>query len=333
MYRNYFGLPSHACKTFEGTKYNVSIGKIGNTLKGKIDAYGDTITKQMCLGNELTLRHDAIKWCLSTHLSEARILHLCEHSEFRQCFDHREEGRATRGIIPDIKIKDGTNGTRIGEVKVMGYTQTSYFPKSNKKQSQDDDTSSSSSSDDDEDKEDESDDEYNNYSQPTKNSGMLRFEEGEPVKKRADKIQTEYESKAKKLDEKYNEGRNRVQSHLKSVGPVLTWVVGAFGECSKDMHKFVTMVSRESAKKHWKKFMGARNEEEAFGIIKARKYRQMGVKVSLGHSQCKRNQLYRVLEGTNETKWGGTTSLQAEKILHTKTMQQDYHKNLQRGRW
>ena len=67
------------------------------------------------------------------------------------------------------------------------------------------------------------------------------------------------------------------------------------------------LVSRESAKKHWQKFMGAQNEEEAFGIIKARKYKQIGVKASLVHAQCIRNQLYRVLEGTNETKWGGTT--------------------------
>jgi len=337
MYRRYFGLPSHACKAFEGTKYNVSIGINGNSLKGKIDAFGDTITKLMTMGNELKLRHDGMKWCMSIHLSEAQISHRCEYPEFRHCFDLKNEGHATRGIIPDIKIIVDANGAKIGELKVIGYTETSYFPKSNKKQSQDDDddtsSSSSSSSDDDEDNEDDSDDEYNNYSQPTKNSIPIRFEEGEPVKRRADKIRKEYDSKAKNLDREHNEGRSRVQSHLKSVGPVLTWVVGAFGECSKDMHKFVTMVSRESAKKHWQKFMGAQNEEEAFGIIKARKYKQIGVKASLIHAQCVRNQLHRVLEGTNETKWGGTTSLQAEKILHTRTMPQDYYQSIQGGGW
>ena len=100
------------------------------------------------------------------------------------------------------------------------------------------------------------------------------------VETRAAAVHTEYQRKAKAIDQKYNntaEGATGpVERHLRSFGRVGGLVVGAFAEASKDLLSLLHETAALGAQRSWRD-MGARSVDEAAGLLYTKLRRNLGI--------------------------------------------------------
>jgi len=126
-------------------------------------------------------------------------------------------------------------------------------------------------------------------------TARARDEQCGAVDHRAERVHPAYVAHARKLDERcYRcpscprqrawgrcaacDTRKPIQDRLAHHGTVRGLVVGAYGECSLDIHSLVEASARESARRLWRRY-GARTEGEAYSFFVAALRRQVGVAV------------------------------------------------------
>ena len=103
------------------------------------------------------------------------------------------------------------------------------------------------------------------------------------VETRARKINSEYMSHARKMDERIARDNGLplamdVRSHLTLIGPIRTVVIGHYGECSPDVHHLVRAAAEVLAAKRWRT-MGARSEMEARGFFMDTLRKELSIKI------------------------------------------------------
>ena len=228
MYARYMGLPQPACLPFVGKKI-----KPGDTAT--MDAFGNKICSMTLKGGGWTQRHDNVKWTLQKQLAQAGVEHTCEvYNLMRRHIPQKaqdvlmkQKRRDRQGIVPDFSIS-GLDGKKyLGDVKTM-IRGVAYLENKHRN---------------------------------------VAFG---PINERAKRVNKEYQKHAKDLDSKYNGTMDGivgpVQRAVQSFGRTQGFVVGAYGECSRDLLDLVEQTATKQSMHDWRR-MGCKNAVEATGIL------------------------------------------------------------------
>ena len=128
-------------------------------------------------------------------------------------------------------------------------------------------------------------------------SGAAQNTQCGAVERRQTKVHTEMHTSARKTDRKYNPLANLqdgamgpVQAYLHTFGRVRGLVVGAFGECSTDVHELIRAMSAIGAQRGWRT-MGARSLKDAASALKRNAVRSIGIEAVRGHARLKLDRL------------------------------------------
>ena len=194
-----------------------------------IDAFGDNILSVSNIpGGSLTARHDMVKLALNSLIMDSGIRAECEiFGLFKDLIpvealaeeETLQRGRGRQGLLPDFKLDIpgpgagpgalGNVETRLAELKVCGAVE-SYYPR---------------------------------------NGARARAKKG--VERRAGLLMGEYRRPLAALDTRYHgveEGeKGPLVRRLEGYGELLTWVVGAFQEGSRDLHNLIEMLADNKA--------------------------------------------------------------------------------------
>ena len=194
-----------------------------------IDAFGDNILSVSNIpGGAFTSRHDVVKLTLNSLIMDSGIRADCEvFGLFKSLIpvealaeeENLQRGKGRQGLLPDFKLDlpipgagPGALGnveSRLAEVKVIGAVETYY----------------------------------------TRTGAGARAKKG--VERRAGRIQGEYRRPLAALDSRYHgvqeDQRGPLVRRLEGYGELLTWVVGAFQEGSRDLHKLLELLADNKA--------------------------------------------------------------------------------------
>ena len=210
-------LPSPSC-----------VARVGEPLGVRnltIDQFGDNILSVSTIpGGAFTARHDSVKMTINSLILDSGIRADCEvFGLFRDIIPvealNEEEGlrfgRGRQGLLPDFRLDlPGQGGgpgalgqveSKLAELKVIGAVET-YYPRA---------------------------------------GARARSKKG--VEKRAGLIPGEYKRPLAALDTRYHrveEGQTGpLVRRLERFGNILTWVVGAWQEASKDLHDLLDLLA------------------------------------------------------------------------------------------
>ena len=210
-------LPSPCCATRVGE----SLGMRNLT----IDAFGDNILSVSNIpGGAFTARHDTVKMAINSLILDSGIRADCEvFGMFRDLIpvealaeeENLQRGRGRQGLLPDFRLDIpgpgagpgalGNVESKLAELKVIGAVET-YYPR-----------------------------------------GGARARNKKGVERRAGLITGEYRRPLAALDTRYHgveEGqRGPLVRRLEGHGQLLTWVMGAWQEGSKDLHDLLDMLA------------------------------------------------------------------------------------------
>jgi hypothetical protein len=214
----YMGAKSPCASALEGQ----TIWSAGGVERGICDAYGTVLTSQALAGDGWRTAHDRIKHAIAAVLVALQIPHTCEvFGLFSSCipagprFDALLglQQNTKKGLVPDLRIDDLNEVLGSGGGPVVAGTQRLAELK-------------------------------------RINLGPARYPEAVVcgghavgVKRRAARIQPEYEKKARELDEKYGTTPAGQPGpcllRMRSYGNMLALVVGHFGEWSPDLNRLI----------------------------------------------------------------------------------------------
>ena len=202
--------------------------KVGQPLGMRnltIDAFGDNILSVSNIpGGDLTARHDQVKLAINSLILDSGLRADCEvFGLFKslipvEAFEQEENlqrGRGRQGLLPDFKLDipgpgagPGALGnvvSKLAELKVCGAVE-SYYPRS---------------------------------------GASARARKG--VERRAALITGEYKRPLTALDTRYHGTgageKGPLMRRLEGFGQILTWVIGAFQEGSRDLHDLIELLA------------------------------------------------------------------------------------------
>ena len=213
----YMGLPSPCARALNGQTIWSATGE----ARGVCDVYGNKLTSCTLSGDGYRTAHDTIKEAIALILATFGLRFTCEvFGLFSSCIpegEHRDAimmlGRAKhQGMVPDFRFEGineelGDGGApvastqRLAELKRVNFCRTNY---------------------------------------PTPDI----FADGgrmSGVRRRAAKLQTEYEAKARNMD---GGVRGPCYDRLRAYGGILGLVVGHFGEFSPDLNRLIMAMAQ-----------------------------------------------------------------------------------------
>ena len=132
--------------------------------------------------------------------------------------------------------------------------------------------------------------------------GAAQEERSGAVNRRAAKVHTDCHVQMRKADRKYNgvdpqdDNPGPLQAALEAYGRVQGWVLGAFGEASRDLHTLVKLIGDLGASRGWRE-MGARTVVEASAVLHQRARRHIGIEAVRSHARLKLDRLAWVTGG------------------------------------
>ena len=94
------------------------------------------------------------------------------------------------------------------------------------------------------------------------------------VEARAKKIPGEYEKKATKIDNEYNDGGTRVLDHLRTFR-TMSFCFGSYGEFNEEVDEFLEVVCRKIAEKEWME-SGYLTENDCYSVVKSNVTSELG---------------------------------------------------------
>lgn len=219
----------------------------------EIDGFGRNLSAARTLsGNHHVIHHDTVADTIAAILSETGSRAVREPSRlFAREVDpavyphiyNSETPRRNRirGITPDIEYRSGAAATKVyAEVKVMNFCKTRY-------------------------------------------TGQPLTSTARAVDIRADMIRGEYDRAARQLDDQVAPGWNTgptatgpVQRRLAALGPIKRFVVGAFGELSKDLEVALKAAAQQGAARLYRR-MGVSSPGIAEPLLLARMRRRIAL--------------------------------------------------------
>ena len=222
----------------------------------RIDEYGTAFTTANASGDGWRTRHDSFKWLLAETVGLLGIKMTTEvYGAFSRCIGQRSRRawnrlstteRKRQGFVPDFLVyKVATR--MLADLKGMTCCKTRYFV-------------------------------------PIVHSETRCF----AADKRGAQVHGECVVKVRKCDARWNRtvpGQvGRFEQTFNAYGRVRGFVIGAFGEFSRDLNDFVKYVAKVGGERKWMS-MGARSAKEASQILMTRNRRVLGIEAVRSHAE------------------------------------------------
>ena len=261
----YMGTASPMCKKWVGTKF-VDVFK----RKRVVDIHGDNVGAAMLPGDGWRTRHDALKWLLAQQASWAMYQVQVEPNNIflpwiqqKEVFLREQNARKRQGMIPDfLDIKRQA----MLDVKGCSFCKTRYSAAR-----------------------------FRNAQ--TCNAVLLRqMQVHKDAIRRAEKIDTMYNSW-----DKSSGSPGPMSQRLSNFGRVEGLVVGAHGEGSPDMLKFIARIADRAAQTRYR-VMGFSSARSARSTVLNQIYLSIGIEAVRGMARLRIANLGAALAGSTSTK-------------------------------